>query len=261
MSATITALLSKHGRLFLCSLCFLTIIPLPARWLGEADKQTQPIGELLYYPFVGALIGLCLFAVGFVFAGQSAWLVAAVTLTVWVAITGALHLDGLADSADAWLGGHGDRIRSLQILKDTHAGVAAIVALILLLLLKFVCLVDLAPNMFYALLFAPVLARIAAVVLLLTTDYVRENGIAAVTLTSFSALRIGVVIGLLILLLCMILKWHAVFILATLVIAFVIYRIVLVRWLGGTTGDTAGALIELVELLVLFDFVLIGPRL
>lgn len=47
---------------------------------------------------------------------------AALLLTVWVLLSGGLHLDGLADSADAWLGGFGDRERTLTIMKDRAAG-------------------------------------------------------------------------------------------------------------------------------------------
>jgi adenosylcobinamide-GDP ribazoletransferase len=47
---------------------------------------------------------------------------AALLLALWVLLSGALHLDGLADSADAWLGGFGDRERTLQIMKDRAAG-------------------------------------------------------------------------------------------------------------------------------------------
>ncbi len=57
-------------------------------------------------------------------ASAPAWPVAVLVLAVWVGLTGALHLDGLADSADAWLGGYGDRARTLAIMKDPYCGPA-----------------------------------------------------------------------------------------------------------------------------------------
>ena len=69
--------------------------------------------------------------------GASPLLQAALLLALWVALTGALHLDGLADSADAWLGGFGDPARTLEIMKDPRSGPVAVVVLVLLLLLKF----------------------------------------------------------------------------------------------------------------------------
>lgn len=49
-------------------------------------------------------------------------------------ITGGLHLDGLADTADAWVGGQGDRDRTLAIMKDPRSGPIAIAVIVLLLL-------------------------------------------------------------------------------------------------------------------------------
>jgi adenosylcobinamide-GDP ribazoletransferase len=74
---------------------------------------------------------------------------AALLLTVWVLLSGGLHLDGLADSADAWLGGFGDRERTLTIMKDPRSGPIAVVVLVLVLLLKFCALagVDRAATM------------------------------------------------------------------------------------------------------------------
>jgi adenosylcobinamide-GDP ribazoletransferase len=56
-------------------------------------------------------------------------MLAALLLAVWVLLTGGLHLDGLADTADAWIGGQGDRDRTLAIMKDPRSGPIAIVAI------------------------------------------------------------------------------------------------------------------------------------
>src|SRR5690606_21041136 len=82
------------------------------------------------------------------------------------------------DSADAWLGGFGDRERTLAIMKDPRSGPIAVVVLVLLLLLKFAALVALlATGSGSALLLAPVLGRIALPALFLCTDYVRPGGL------------------------------------------------------------------------------------
>jgi adenosylcobinamide-GDP ribazoletransferase len=54
---------------------------------------------------------------------------AALVLILWVWSTGALHLDGLADSADAWVGGLASRERTLEIMKDPRSGPAAVTAI------------------------------------------------------------------------------------------------------------------------------------
>lgn len=79
---------------------------------------------------------------------------------VWVGLSGGLHLDGLADTADAWIGGHADRQRTLEIMKDPRSGPIAVVVLLLVLLLKFAALVVLLGQGAWAgLLLAPWLGR------------------------------------------------------------------------------------------------------
>lgn len=64
-------------------------------------------------------------------------LVAALVLALWVYFTGAMHLDGVADTADAWVGGLGDHQRTLEIMKDPRVGAMAVAAMLLVLLVKF----------------------------------------------------------------------------------------------------------------------------
>jgi len=67
--------------------------------------QPQELGRsLLFYPLVGLLFGLLLWGLNLALAGAPLLLHAALLLTAWVLLSGGLHLDGLADSADAWLG-------------------------------------------------------------------------------------------------------------------------------------------------------------
>ncbi|MFH4181104.1 adenosylcobinamide-GDP ribazoletransferase, partial [Acinetobacter baumannii] len=57
--------------------------------------------------------------------------------TLWIWLTGGLHLDGLADTADAWVGGFGDKQRTLQIMKDPSCGPIGVLSLVIICLLKF----------------------------------------------------------------------------------------------------------------------------
>ncbi|NCA91441.1 MAG: adenosylcobinamide-GDP ribazoletransferase, partial [Gammaproteobacteria bacterium] len=95
-------------RPFLIALQFLT--RLPVRLTGELSAAD--LGRsLLYYPLVGLLLGGLLVAGGWLLAGGGLLtgvapvLAAALVLSLWVGLTGALHLDGLADMIDAWAGG------------------------------------------------------------------------------------------------------------------------------------------------------------
>ncbi|HCJ29476.1 MAG TPA: adenosylcobinamide-GDP ribazoletransferase, partial [Pseudomonas sp.] len=96
----------------LIALQFLTC--LPVRLDGKPEPRAIGV-SLLYYPVVGLLMGGMLVVLGMALHDTAPALRAALVLAAWVAITGALHLDGLADSADAWLGGFGDRERTLAI--------------------------------------------------------------------------------------------------------------------------------------------------
>lgn len=68
--------------------------------------------NLYFYPLVGLLIGLILFGLSILLVKVPIILVATIILVIWIWLTGGLHLDGLADTADAWVGGFGDRERT-----------------------------------------------------------------------------------------------------------------------------------------------------
>jgi adenosylcobinamide-GDP ribazoletransferase len=177
-------------------------------------------------------------------------------LAAWVAITGGLHLDGLADSADAWAGGCGDRERTLAIMQDPRSGPIAVVVLVLVLLLKFAALVTLvAADAGLLLLLAPWLARGLLPLLFLSTAYVRPGGLGQALAENLPRRQLSWVLlahGVAILLL----GWAGLqaLLMAGLVFAWV--RRVMLQRLGGTTGDTAGALLELVECAVLVTLAL-----
>lgn len=218
---------------------FLTRIPVR---VTAVDRQAQA-ASLKWYPLVGATIGLLLTGAAILLHGMPALPAAALLLVAWVAITGALHLDGLADSADAWIGGMGDRERTLAIMKDPRSGPAGVVALVLVLLLKFAALATLA-NAWWLLL-PPLLGRGAIVAWFLSTPYVRAAGLGdplrgAPTTGCHVALGCVVVVcvaaggrGIVALLVAAATAWP--------------WRRAVVHRLGGFTGDTAGALVELVE--------------
>lgn len=238
---------------------FLTRLPLPATLLQETDYRPQQLGQsVLFYPLVGLLIGGILAALVYVLQRWlppfSAQLLAALVLLCWVLLTGALHLDGLADSADAWVGGYGDRDKTLAIMKDPYCGPAGVVAVVLVLLVKFAGLAALMSRPWPALCLAPLLARGSILLLFLTTPYVRKQGIGAphaaylprkaAWLVLFLMLA-GVVYGL---------RMQALWLLLFVVPGFVLLRQLMMQRLGGTTGDTAGAMVELLEALVLLVF-------
>lgn len=236
-------------RPLLIALQFLTVLPI--RFDGAPDAKATG-RSLLYYPLVGLFIGALLATAAWMLGDAPPLVGAAVLLAAWVAVTGALHLDGLADSADAWLGGLGDRERTLAIMKDPYCGPAGVVTLVLALLLKFAALTYLVPNGLWELLIVtPLLARTALVLLFLTTPYVRPQGLGSLLADHLPRRACSVMVISTLAAVPFIAGSAAIGLLPAMAGTLLILRGLMLQRLGGTTGDTAGALIETTESAVL----------
>ena len=215
---------------------------------------------VLYYPWIGLLLGVLIAAVGLPLGAVDPGVGAAIILILWVWSTGALHLDGLADTADAWIGGMGSRERTLEIMKDPRSGPAAITTLLLVLIAKWAGLhALLIADHIGLVLLVPLLARAALPMLMLLTPYARPQGIASDQIAHLPRRSAWASILAALLLAPLLAGWVGLVLgLATLVLFWSARRALLAR-LGGFTGDTAGALVELTEtLLLLLLAVLIG---
>lgn len=240
-----------HRQAFLVALQFLTIFPVK---LNSPVSSAVMGRSLVFYPLVGLLLGVVLITIELLLSAQDTLVSAALILTLWVVLTGGLHLDGLADSSDAWLGGLGDKVRTLTIMKDPACGPTGVLALLLVLLLKFVAIVALIDTQqSLALLWAVLLARTAVPLLFLTTPYQREQGLGSAMRAAMSEDAVRKM--LLIIAAAAVLLGGTGVVLTTLVV-FLLLRYLMERRLGGFTGDTAGAMIELLETTVLLFFVL-----
>ncbi|MEA9556806.1 adenosylcobinamide-GDP ribazoletransferase [Xanthomonas nasturtii] len=231
----------------LAAIGFLTRIPVPGAVFARAGVQTR---SLPWYPAVGLLLGGVLCGLAWCLRDVAPLLGAALLLSAWTWLTGALHLDGLADMTDAWVGGMGDRARTLAIMKDPTSGPMAVTAVVLVLLLKCAALATLLPHAPGALWLAPLLSRAAVVAAFLTTPYVRAVGIGSALVAAprtslwlalILATMVCIAAGMAIAALC----------LGTAAVVFVLWRRACMQRLDGMTGDTCGALVELTETAVL----------
>lgn len=232
------------------ALQLLTQLPVPTL---STPPQPQELGRsVLFFPGVGLLIGVLLVGVRMALWPTDSGVLAAFVLTVWVLLTGGLHLDGLADTADAWIGGQGDRARTMAIMKDPRSGPIAIVVVVLLLLTKFAALqVLLVGDADAVLLLAPVLGRAAIVLLLITTPYVRPDGLGSPYANYLPRWSCGVLVLLIAAATGVLLEGMGRILLAVLGISFMGLRYSLMTRLGGVTGDTLGAACELTEMVAL----------
>lgn len=226
---------------FFLALSLLTRIPIPPL----PSLSDQDFGRSsLAYPLVGLLIGVILGLPVWLLPQADPLVLAAIVTALWAAITGGLHLDGVADGADAWLGGLGDLEKTHRILKDPLVGAAGAIALVIVLLLKFAALTVLIKHQLIGLIiFAPVLGRNFILLLFLTTEYVRASGLASTTVKTLPEKPafglVLVVIGL-----ASLWAWQG---LALALISFWLLRRLMLQRLGGCTGDTAGACVEFGE--------------
>ncbi len=228
----------------------LTTIPLPASKDWQAGDSGRAAG---WYAFVGLCLGGIVAALvsllGLYFPQTVS---AAISLAVWVALTGGLHLDGLADCFDGMFHASSPE-RRLQIMKDPHVGSFGVVGLILVLLVKFSLLASLSPGRAVgAILLSASLAR-WCVTLAGTQPLARPDGMGADFATGLkkSSLFLGALIPAALGIWLGIAGGLAIGL--GLLATFLVLRIAK-KNLGGVTGDVFGMIIELVEVSVLLAF-------
>jgi len=224
------------------AIALLTRIPVPR----YGSSHPRAVGRsVLWYPPVGLLVGLVLAGVCLLAESAPAMVGAALALLAWCGITGGLHLDGLSDSTDALIGSHGDSARALKIMKDPAAGPMGVIAVCMVLIVKFAALTThISMESWWPIVAAPVLGRAAVIALLLSTPYVRPRGLGAV-LAAHLPRGPGRVVLVVVLAAVFFAGGAAPLIGA--VLAFLFLRRLIMRTIGGTTGDTIGALVEVTE--------------
>ena len=219
-----------------------------------------PHRALPWFPVVGAVIGLvaaAVYAAGSL--AMSPFLAGALTVATTVLLTGALHEDGLADSADAW-GGATTREQALRILRDPQHGTYGVLALALGVVVRVAALASLTPIAAVTIL--PVVhavSRGALVPLLWVSPPVRRDGLASELAPQVS---VGDVVLALVVMLAIGGSLVALWIIpAALVTAATVtlVRSVAMRRIGGITGDILGAAQQLVEFALLVLLAAGGP--
>jgi len=234
---------------FWLALQFMSRLPTPQFETITAKEMGRSIS---YFPVVGLIIGVFLVVTAQLSLFLPTELVAGLVLVMWAWITGGLHLDGLADTADGWLGGVGNQKRALEIMKDSRIGTGGGVALGLILLLKWLALSHLIEAQLWVwLLFVPVIGRIASISLMPLTQYVSLQGLAEEMVLNLNRWAVFTWLGLSLVLLA----WFAWPLVILLVAVWLWMRWLMIRITGGMTGDTAGAMTEVMELAVMIGLI------
>lgn len=219
---------------------FLTRLPLPSIAVDD-DAFAR---SMRWFPAVGLLIGLFLMGGALLVRGDT-WIAALIVLLLWIGITGALHIDGLADLADAIGAGHKDLARVRAVMADPHVGSFGVVAIVTLLIAKLVLLhAVLEQDEALPLLLIPFAARIGPLVWTKSLPPLHA-GLGSRFTDAVSWRHIILWSGVLIAS-----AWLTPAMLAApLLIA--LWALWLKRRVGGVSGDCHGAGIELVEVSLL----------
>jgi adenosylcobinamide-GDP ribazoletransferase len=233
-------------RRFLAAVRFLTILPMPG---GVGTAAEDLAGSVPFFPVVGLLLGVAAgVAAGVLGAFVSPLLAGAGVVVLLLAFSGGLHMDGLSDSADGMLSSR-PRERILEIMKDSHVGAMGVIAIVCVLMVKFAALASIGGrNLWVVAAFMPLAGRCAILVNMAILPYARPEGLGKI----FCRRRaVGSAI------------WGAAVLAAVgwalfgwqgLVLAGICVAVscgmagYFYRKIGGCTGDTFGAVCELVEL-------------
>lgn len=234
---------------------FLTLLPIGS---GSGVEGADVGRCAVYFPLIGAAVGAAV--------AISAWaaslvtppaVAAVVAVGVGALLTGAIHIDGLADTLDGY-GGRG-RARTLAIMRDHAIGSYGVVGVVVDLGLRAAVIASLLPkpHLLFYLVAAGALSRSAAVGLGSLLPPARVDGGHAGLLEGVGWRRaaIALLLGVGIAVLC--LGWTAVLAAAAVGAGAVLWGRHCLRRLGGVTGDTLGAGSEGAELLVLLLAVVI----
>lgn len=233
------------------ALGLLTRIPVPV----DGDLATQRGAMAAWaWPLAGGIVGAIVAGLAFAFQwmGLPLPLAAILALFCQVMLTGALHEDGLADTADGLWGGY-DRARRLEIMKDSRIGAYGVIAIILSLAARGAALVWVlaGPSPLLSLIAIGVISRLPMVLLMGAMPNARGAGLAQSVgrpgvATSCLATGLAVLIGALCVggALLPLLLWGGIVSVGVALIAR--------SKIGGQTGDILGASQQLAETAGLF---------
>ena len=237
-------------RPFLVALAVLTRLPLPtARGAGAGERARA----VPWYPAAGLVLGLCLAVPAALLQGLPAFLAATLTVALWIGLTGAAPLQGLADTVDGYLGGGGNRSRILTIMRNHQGGVGAVAAVVLVVLAKTLalgCLIR--AGAWGAVVAAPLAGRTLMAGVLAITPATPPQGppdSPAPPGLDRAAVLVGVLAGLAGL--GLLLGATGAGMAAVLVALALLLRLLFKRTVGGYTGDLLGTACEAGEAAVL----------
>ncbi|HHU52072.1 MAG TPA: adenosylcobinamide-GDP ribazoletransferase [Firmicutes bacterium] len=239
---------------FFLILQFLTRIPIPVDI--EVNPEDFPRG-VRYFPLVGLVIGvldaLCFRLCA---AGLEEMMAVILTLLFNTLITGALHLDGLADTCDGIFSAR-SKEKMLEIMKDSRLGTNGAIAIFFDLALKAALLHQLnAVSIIPALIVTPVISRTTMTFLMILSPPARpEGGLGNLFVGKLRPGDLLFASVLCLIIAVSVISVHVIPVIALNLLGFIGYRRLVTAKIQGMTGDTLGAMNEVSEILTLLGLV------
>jgi len=198
---------------------------------------------VMFYPLVGFILGSALFGVHYILEPFIPSMhLNIIVFTLSVILTGALHLDGVADTFDALFV---PKDRALEVMKDPHIGAMGVIFTVTFLILKASTFVTL--EAFYTLPFIMMLSRFNATLAIYFFKYARKSGMATLAKNEFSKKYLTISsVGVL-----SVSLFFNLYLLAISILILYTFKLWAYRRFNGFSGDLYGFLIELSELILL----------
>lgn len=231
------------------ALQFFTRIPVNKEVEFNGDNAGK---SLFFLPFVGLAMGLVA-GIPLVLLGRQSMSIASLfTLLLLTGLTGGLHLDGLSDTFDGFLSGR-SKDRVMEIMKDSTLGAFGAIALILVMLSKFVLIYNLPQGGWVAIPLALANARIVAGYVITCKKSAKKQGLGVLFREARGGGFLALAAGIYSVFLIFFNFWYLIPLVGSMVIGELV-SIWAYKKIDGLTGDVYGAIIELCEVASLFLF-------
>ncbi|MEQ3499979.1 adenosylcobinamide-GDP ribazoletransferase [Tenacibaculum sp. SSH1-16] len=243
-------MIKRQIHYFLTAVLFFTRIPCP-KWVDHSPEILNKSSR--YFSLVGIVVGsiaaLAYFASSYIFPTDIAIVISMIS-SIW--ITGAFHEDGFADVCDGF-GGGWTKEKILTIMKDSRLGTFGVSGLVFILAIKFLALYhlqNLSVNLILVIISGHSISRFIATVLLYTHEYVRDIDSSKIKPTtkqmSNKSLLISAIFGIAPLFFFQ--KPTVFLVFLPLLVTYLYMSHFFKKWIGGQTGDCAGALQQVAEI-------------
>jgi len=230
-------------RSFLLMLSFFT--RLPVKQIAYEEKIY--IRGIKYAPVIGLLMGLILYGLSFLNLILDKPVVTMLLILSYIILTGALHLDGLADTCDGVFSGR-DKERILEIMRDSQTGVYGLIS-IGFWFVFYAVMLNYVP--YQALILLPVIGKSAPIISANAGDYIRQEGLGKVFAehSKGPALIVAILLPILVSLL---IDPYFIGAIGLAFLAVLAATRLFERVIGGITGDTMGFVCELSQMVFVF---------